>query len=155
MHVARLRLTIPTGRHAERWTESVYADSFERASRFGEDEKMASISPIGSRETVAESLSGLSPENQSWLKLLMDNPSSDDLFIEGLHCHLDHASEAKFLNSLKLSKCGEWVGSTAPARLQIRLMEAAKSSQHPAYTAFRDGLTRSGGLERAYPKASI
>ena len=38
---------------------------------------------------------------------------------------------------------------------QIRLMEAAKSSQHPAYAAFRSGLSRSGGLERAYPPAVI
>jgi hypothetical protein len=116
---------------------------------------MANISPIGSRETVAESLAALLPENQSWLTLLMENPSSDDLLLDGLHLYLDQASEAKFLNSLKLQKCGEWVGNAAPARLQIRLAEAAKSSQHPAYAAFRDGLTRSGGLERAYPKASI
>jgi hypothetical protein len=34
-------------------------------------------------------------------------------------------------------------------------MEAAKSSQHPAYQAFRSGLSRSGGLERAYPVADI
>jgi hypothetical protein len=113
---------------------------------------MANISPIGSRETVAESLSNFSAENQSWLTLLMDNPTSDDLLLDGLHLYLDQASEAKFLNSLKLQKCGEWIGNTAPARLQIRLTEAAKSSQHPAYAAFRDGLTRSGGLERAYPK---
>jgi hypothetical protein len=116
---------------------------------------MSNISPIGSRETVAESLSGLSPENQSWLKLLMDNPTSDDLMIEGLNLYLENASEAKFLNSLKIGKCGEWVGNNAPARLQIRLAEAAKSSQHPAYQAFKDGLTRSGGMERAYPKANI
>ncbi|MBP2558897.1 hypothetical protein J2T08_003443 [Neorhizobium galegae] len=114
---------------------------------------MANISPIGSRETVAESLSNFSAENQSWLTLLMDNPTSDELLLDGLHLYLDQASEAKFLNSLKLQKCGEWIGNAAPARLQIRLMEAAKSSQHPAYSAFRDGLTRSGGLERAYPKA--
>ncbi len=114
---------------------------------------MANISPIGSRETVAESLSSFSAENQSWLTLLMDNPTSDDLLLDGLHLYLDQASEAKFLNSLKLQKCGEWIGNTAPARLQIRLMEAAKSSQHPAYASFRDGLTRSGGLERAYPQA--
>ncbi|CAN7331353.1 hypothetical protein [Neorhizobium sp. LjRoot104] len=114
---------------------------------------MANISPIGSRETVAESLSSFSAENQSWLTLLMGNPTSDELLLDGLHLYLDQASEAKFLNSLKLQKCGEWIGNAAPARLQIRLMEAAKSSQHPAYSAFRDGLARSGGLERAYPKA--
>jgi hypothetical protein len=28
----------------------------------------------------------------------------------------------------------------------------AKSSQHAAYTAFREGLVRSRGLERAFPK---
>jgi hypothetical protein len=116
---------------------------------------MSSVSPIGSRDTVAEGLASLSADQQAWLALLMDNPSSDELFLEGLHLYLDQASEARFLNSLKLQKCGEWIGNTAPARLQIRLMEAAKSSQHAAYQAFREGLTRSGGLERAYPKADI
>lgn len=116
---------------------------------------MTSISPIGSRETVAESFGALGTEQQNWLSLLMDNPASDDLLLQGLHLYLDQASEAPFLNSLKLQKCGEWLGNAAPARLQIRLMEAAKSSQHPAYQAFRDGLTRSGGLERAYPKAKV
>jgi len=116
---------------------------------------MGSISPIGSRETVAESLAGLSAEHQSWLALLMENPASDDLLLDGLHLYLDQESEARFLNSLKLQKCGEWIGNAAPARLQGRLMEAARSSQNPAYIAFREGLTKSGGLERAYPKASI
>jgi hypothetical protein len=116
---------------------------------------MTSVSPIGSRETVAESLAVFGAEQQNWLALLMDTPASDDLLLEGLHHYLDQASESRFLNSLKLQKCGEWIGNKAPARLQIRLMEAAKSSQHPAYQAFRDGLTRSGGLERAYPKAKI
>ncbi|MGK6315936.1 hypothetical protein [Neorhizobium sp. DT-125] len=116
---------------------------------------MASISPIGSRETVAESLAGLSAEHRSWLTLLMENPTSDDLLLDGLHLYLDQASEARFLNALKLQQCGEWIGNAAPARLQIRLMEAAKSSQHSAYLAFREGLAKSGGLERAYPKANI
>jgi len=31
-------------------------------------------------------------------------------------------------------------------------MEAAKSSQHAAYMAYREGLIKSGGLERAFPK---
>ncbi len=116
---------------------------------------MTSVSPIGNRDTVAESLAGLGAEQQAWLVLVMETPASDELLIEGLHQYLDHASESRFLNSLKLQKCGEWIGDKAPARLQIRLMEAAKSSQHPAYQAFRDGLNRSGGLERAYPKAKI
>jgi hypothetical protein len=34
-------------------------------------------------------------------------------------------------------------------------MEASRSSQHPAYAAFRTGLTRSGGLEKAYPTSKI
>ena len=116
---------------------------------------MTSISPIGSRDTVADSLAYLSDEQKSWLSLLMQNPASDELFLEGLHLFLDRASLTRFLNSLKLQKSGEWLGENAPARLQIRLMEAAKSSQHPAHQAFRAGLTASGGLERAYPKASI
>jgi hypothetical protein len=116
---------------------------------------MTSISPIGSRETVADGLTYLSDEQMNWLSLLMQNPASDDLFLEGLHLYLDRASESRFLNTLKLQKCGNWIGTNAPDRLQIRLMEAAKSSQHPAFQAFRTGLTASGGLERAYPKASI
>lgn len=116
---------------------------------------MTSVSPIGSRETVAEGLSSLSEEKQGWLKLLMDNPAQDDLILAGLHLYLDQASEARLLNTLKLEKCGEWLGNTASDRLQIRFSEAAKSSQHPAYQAFKQGLTRSGGLERAYPKAPV
>lgn len=116
---------------------------------------MSSVSPIGSRETVAEGLTSLSEDKQNWLTLLMGNPTSDDLVLAGLHLYLDQASDAPFLNSLKLQKCGEWLGNAAPDRLQIRLAEAAKSSQHPAYEAFRQGLTRSGGLERAYPKAPV
>ncbi|MNW22614.1 hypothetical protein D3C71_2242100 [compost metagenome] len=54
---------------------------------------------------------------------------------------------------MKLEKLGHWLGSEAPARLQMRLMEAARASQHAAYQAFRTGLTKSGGLERAFPKA--
>lgn len=115
----------------------------------------SNISPIASRETVAESLAGLSGENQGWLTLLFSNPAMDDVLLDGLHLYLDHAAEARFLNSLKLETCGEWLGNAAPPRLQIRLLEAGKSSQHPAYAAFRQGLAKSGGLERAYPKANI
>jgi hypothetical protein len=32
-------------------------------------------------------------------------------------------------------------------------MEIARSSQHPAYSAFREGLSKSGGLDKAWPKA--
>lgn len=116
---------------------------------------MSSMATIGTRESVADALSGLSGDNQSWLQLMMENPKSDDTLLDGLHLFLDRSSESRFLNSLKLQKTGEWVGNAAPARIQIRLMEAAKSSQHPAYHAFREGLVRSGGMERAYPKAPV
>jgi hypothetical protein len=116
---------------------------------------MSSMATIGTRESVADALNGFSDENKSWLQLMMENPKSDDVLLDGLHLFLDRASESRFLNSLKLQKTGEWIGNTAPGRIQIRLMEAAKSSQHPAYQAFREGLVRSGGMERAYPKAPV
>ncbi|MCB5201004.1 hypothetical protein LH464_00755 [Neorhizobium sp. T786] len=116
---------------------------------------MTNVSPIANRHTVADSLSALSDENRSWLMLLMDTPTADAALLDGLHLYLDRQSEARLLNSLKLQKCGEWLGDTAPARLQVRLMEAAKSSQHAAHAAFRAGLARSGGLENAYPKAKV
>jgi hypothetical protein len=109
--------------------------------------------PFPDRDSVAAKLAALGESEQSYLALLMENAAQDENLIEGLYRHLDLASEAKLLNSLKLEKIGEWLGSNAPARLQIRLMEAAKSSQHAAYQAFRTGLIRSGGLEKAYPKA--
>lgn len=105
------------------------------------------------RDTVAEKLGFLGETERAYLTLLMENAAQDENLIEGLYKHLDQASEAKLLNSLKLEKLGEWLGSNAPARLQIRLMETARSSQHAAYQSFRTGLVRSGGLERAYPKA--
>lgn len=116
---------------------------------------MTTVSPIANRHTVADSLSGLSGENRSWLALLMDNPATDDTLLDGLRLYLDRQAQARFLNSLKLQKCGEWLGEAAPARLQVRLMEAARSSQHAAHAAFRDGLSWSGGLENAFPKANV
>ncbi|MDO9418712.1 hypothetical protein [Pararhizobium sp.] len=112
----------------------------------------ATTAAFPGRDTVAEKLATLGEPDLSYLQLLMENALQDENLLEGLHRHLDLAAEARFLNSLKLEKLGEWLGNSAPARLQIRLSEAAKSSQHPAYQAFRKGLTRSGGLERAYPK---
>lgn len=105
------------------------------------------------RETVADKLAALGDGEQSYLRLLMENAQQDENLLEGLELYLNRAAEARFLNSLKLEKLGEWLGETAPTRLQMRLMEIARSSQHAAYAAFRTGLTRSGGLERAYPKA--
>lgn len=105
------------------------------------------------RNTVAEKLGAFGEADQSFLRLLMENPEQDERLMDGLYRHLDLASEAKFLNSLKLEKLGEWLGSTAPARLQVRLMEAGRASQHAAYQAFKAGLAKSGGLDRAFPKA--
>ncbi|EHS53525.1 hypothetical protein PDO_4143 [Rhizobium sp. PDO1-076] len=113
------------------------------------------MSVFPDRQTVADKFSTLQDQDQSFLRLLFENAAQDEALFEGLHLYLDRASEAKFLNSLKLERCGEWIGNNAPARLQIRLMEAAKSSQHPAFAAFRKGLQASGGLERAYPKAAV
>jgi hypothetical protein len=104
------------------------------------------------RETVALKFSGFAETDKSFITLLMENALQDESLIDGLHRYLDQAAGASFLNTLKLEKLGEWLGKTAPDRLQIRLMEAAKSSQHPAYAAFRTGLSRSGGLDRAYPQ---
>ena len=105
------------------------------------------------RDSLADRFAGLTENDMSVLALVMENPLQDESLIEGLHRHLDLSSKAHFLNSLKLEKLGHWIGIAAPDRLQIRLTEAAKSSQHPAYAAFKAGLTKSGGLERAYPKA--
>ena len=107
------------------------------------------------RETVAQKFAGASYADKSYIELLMENVAQDDNLVDGLHRYLDLSAESRFLNSLKLETTGTWIGTAAPARLQIRLMEAAKSSQHPAYQAFRNGLSRSGGLEKAYPVAKI
>lgn len=114
---------------------------------------MQAAATFPDRDSVAEKLAALGESDQSYLKLLMENGAQDENLVEGLYRHLSLAAEARLLNSLKLERLGEWLGSNAPARLQIRLMETARSSQHAAYQAFRTGLVRSGGLERAYPKA--
>lgn len=116
---------------------------------------MQASSSFPNRETVAEKLSALKEDDQAWLLLLLENAQQDENLLEGLHLFLDQQSQSRFLNSLKLEKCGQWVGNNAPARLQIRLMEASRSSQHPAYAAFGKGLTLSGGLEKAYPKSTL
>lgn len=113
----------------------------------------ADLAAFPDRETVADKLAALGEADQAYLRLLMENPKQDENLLEGLDLYLDRAAAARFLNSLKLERLGEWLGETAPARLQMRLTEAARSSQHAAHAAFRAGLTRSGGLERAYPKA--
>ena len=113
------------------------------------------MSAFPDRDTVAAKIASLQEPDQAFLKLIFENPAQDDALLEGLYVYLEIASEARFLKSLKLERAGEWIGDNAPARLQIRLMEAARSSQHPAFASFRTGLNRSGGLERAYPKAAV
>jgi hypothetical protein len=109
--------------------------------------------PFPDREAVADKLAAFREADQSFLKLLMENPIQDENLLEGLTLWLNQSAEGRFLNSRILGIAGEWLGNNAPARLQIRLMELAKSSQHAAYQAYREGLVRSKGLERAYPKA--
>ena len=110
------------------------------------------MSTVPDRDALAGKLAALAEPDRSYLELLMQNPVQDEHLLQGLHRHLDMSSAGRFLNSLKLEKLGEWLGHSAPARLQIRLMEVARSGQHAAYQAFRNGLTRSGGLQRAYPE---
>lgn len=109
--------------------------------------------PFPDRDAVANRLASFAEADQSFLKLLMENPVQDENLLEGLLLWLDRAAEARFLHALKLERTGEWIGAHAPARLQIRLDEIGKSSQHPVFQAFRDGLEKSGGLENAFPKA--
>ncbi|MBB2672100.1 UNVERIFIED_ORG: hypothetical protein GGE44_001653 [Rhizobium esperanzae] len=115
---------------------------------------MTASVPFPDRDTVAEKLAALSEPDKSYLTLLMENAAQDDNLLDGLRRHLDLAAGSPFLNSLKLENLGLWLGTQVPDRLQIRLMETARSSQHPAYQAFRTGLGRSGGLERAHPPAT-
>ncbi len=107
------------------------------------------------RETIASKLANLDEANKALILGVLEKGEQDDLFLEGLYLYLDLQSKARFLNSLKLGQTGEWLGSVAPDRLQIRLIEAARSSQHSAYTAFREGLDRSGGLQRAFPQSPV
>jgi hypothetical protein len=108
--------------------------------------------PFPDRDAVADKLATFGEAEQAFIKLLMENPIQDENLMEGLLFWLNKSTEAPFLNALKLDRTGEWLGNSAPQRLQIRLMELAKSSQHGAYEAFRAGLVRSKGLERAFPK---
>ena len=127
--------------------------SYPREKRFWGMIMNADAAAFPNREAVADKLAALAEADQAYLRLLMETPQQDENLLEGLDLCLNRAAEARFLNTLKLEKLGEWLGNTAPARLQIRLMESARSSQLAAFAAFRAGLTRSGGLERAYPKA--
>jgi len=113
----------------------------------------ADLAAFPDRETVADKLAALGESDRAYLSLLMENAQQDENLLEGLDLHLNRAAASRLLNSLKLERLGEWLGQAAPARLQMRLTEIARSSQHAAHAAFRTGLVRAGGLERAYPKA--
>ncbi len=113
---------------------------------------MAAAAAFPDRETIAAKLASLAEADQSWLLLVMENAKQDENLTAGIELYLENATRSRFLHTIKLEKSGEWLGVHAPARLQIRLMEISKSSQHPAFTAFRAGLSRSGGLQRAYPE---
>jgi hypothetical protein len=113
----------------------------------------AALAAFPDRDTVADKLAAFGESEEAFLRLLMEHPQQDENLLDGLTLYLNRAAEARFLNSLKLGKAGEWLADNAPARLQIRLSEVARSSQHAAFAAFRDGLNRSGGPARAYPKA--
>ncbi|WP_313616779.1 hypothetical protein [Agrobacterium sp.] len=116
---------------------------------------MQSSSAFPDRDTVAAKLTTLSGEDQAWLKLLMENVQQEESFLSGLQLYLEQQTAARFLNSLKLEACGEWLGANTPARLQIRLNEVSRSSQHPAFAAFKKGVVKSGGFEKAYPKSTL
>lgn len=107
------------------------------------------------REAVSTRLTAFGEAEAQWFQVLFTNPAMDDALLEGLHHYLDDAASARFLNSMKVGRTAEWLGTNAPGRLQVRLLEAARSSQHPAYISFREGLRRSGGLERAYPRSAL
>jgi hypothetical protein len=81
---------------------------------------MTGTVPFPDRDTVAEKLAALSETDKSYLSLLMENPAQDDNLLAGLYRHLDIASSARLLNSLKLETLGKWIGEAAPDRLQIR-----------------------------------
>lgn len=114
---------------------------------------MASNAGLPDREAIADKLTGLDDADTTFLRSILDNPKQDENLFGGIELYLHRAAAGRFLHTLKLEKTGEWLGNSAPARLQIRLMEVAKSSHHPAYQAFRAGVVRSGGLIRAYPPA--
>lgn len=113
---------------------------------------MSAPAAFPDRETTAAKLSVLGQADQAFVKLLMENPEQDENLFEGLYRHLDLAAEARLLNTLKLEKLGQWLGNEAPARLQMRLMEAARASQHPAYQAFKNGLANPAAWKELFQK---
>ncbi|CDM57770.1 hypothetical protein LPU83_2113 [Rhizobium favelukesii] len=95
--------------------------------------------PFPDRDTIASKLASLDERAKSYVVLLMENAAQDENVIDGLYRHLNNAASAPFVNTPKFENLGKRIGEAAPAFLQIRLMEAAKSSHHPAYVALRTG----------------
>lgn len=112
---------------------------------------MPTAAAFPDRDTIAEKLGSLSEQDQSYLTLVMENAKQDENLTAGIEHYLEQATRSRFLHTIKLEKAGEWLGNNAPPRLQIRLVEISRSSHHPAFAAFRAGVQRSGGLQRAYP----
>lgn len=118
-----------------------------------QSDHIASNAGLPDREAIADKLAALDDAAMEFLRTFLGNSKQDEALFGGIELYLHRAAAGRFLHTLKLEKTGEWLGNNAPARLQIRLMEIAKSSHHPAYQAFRSGVVRSGGLQRAYPAA--
>jgi hypothetical protein len=114
---------------------------------------IASNAGLPDREAIADKLAALDDAAMEFLRTFLGNSKQDETLFGGIELYLHRAAAGRFLHTLKLEKTGEWLGNAAPARLQIRLMEIAKSSHHPAFQSFRSGVVRSGGLQRAYPAA--
>ena len=74
----------------------------------------ADAAAFPNREAVADKLAALAEADQAYLRLLMETPQQDENLLEGLDLCLNRAAEARFLNTLKLEKLGEWLGNTAP-----------------------------------------
>lgn len=112
----------------------------------------ASSATLPDRERLAQHLERLEEQDLTLLAQNMADDKQDETLISGLELYLDRAAHSRFLHTVRLEQAGYWLGNNAPARLQIRLLEVSKSSQHPAFAAFRAGFLRSGGLTRAFPE---
>ncbi len=70
--------------------------------------------PFPDRDSVADKLGSFAESDQSFLKLLFENPAQDDALLEGLLVYLERAAEARFLNSLKLGKTASGSATMRP-----------------------------------------
>ena len=86
------------------------------------------------RETIADKLAALGEAEQGFLALLLQNPQQDENLLAGLDLCLHRAA----------------LPSHSPSFSSFSALRKRASAAHEA---FRAGLTRSGGLERAFPPA--